>query len=354
MDGMFKYKKMIFLIVVLISFLFIFWYLKPEDQKNIVTESQVRETSPNKDGENLDHSLTINGNEPLKFKGNMPTLAPSLSGTEVNCPLKVDDNGQLLLTRGIRDCFDYFLSSSGEKSDTALLLDIRQYLSGLLPDTAQPYAFKLLDKYIDYLNQLKNLNGVEAQDVTEFKRVSSSLSKLRRQIFTTEEANIFFRDEEIYDQYAIDDYAIFNDKSLTPEQKAKKSVELLEKQPPSITDRMKPIIQYNQLQKLTAEIKEKGGSQAELAQMRKQLVGVDAADRLAKLDNDNAQWQNKVDQYLQSRQQIITTQQKGYEQEKMVTELRNNFFNNEGDRLRAETFEEIYDQNSNVKKMDGF
>ena len=47
--------------------------------------------------------------------GPLPTLAPSLRGTEIDCPLKVDGQGQLILTIGIRNCFDYFLSSVGKR-----------------------------------------------------------------------------------------------------------------------------------------------------------------------------------------------------------------------------------------------
>jgi lipase chaperone LimK len=69
----------------------------------------------------------------------------------------VDANGKLILTVGIRSCFDYFFSSLGEKTETELISDIRQYLKATLPDSASSYASYLLDQYVAYTHALKNL-----------------------------------------------------------------------------------------------------------------------------------------------------------------------------------------------------
>ena len=91
--------------------------------------------------------------------GPLPTLAPSLRGTQVDCPLQINGQGQLVLTVGIRNCFDYFLSSLGEKTETQLVADIRLYLSSTLPATALPYASKLLDQYIAYMHAKTDQKG---------------------------------------------------------------------------------------------------------------------------------------------------------------------------------------------------
>ena len=141
-------NRKISILLILIIFIFLMlWYLKPQKDSNLVPHVSDLPTNEIQNSEVAKENKL--DTQALKFHGIMPILAPSLQGTEVNCPLQVDAKGQLILSRGIRDCFDYFLSSVGEKTESNLIADIRQYLTGLLPDTAQPYAFKLLNKYID-------------------------------------------------------------------------------------------------------------------------------------------------------------------------------------------------------------
>ncbi|SPL72418.1 lipase secretion chaperone [Acinetobacter stercoris] len=343
MEEIIRHKKYVLLVLVLLLFLAVFLYLKPKSSKNTMANVIV---DPGVHELNTPQPIDTIQQTPLKFNGVMPVLAPSLRGTEVNCPLQVNTKGQLVLSMGIRDCFDYFLSSEGEKTRANLILDIRQYLTGLLPATAQPYAFQLLDKYIDYLNQLRNLSPVKDGNIESYRAVSSAVTKLRRQIFTTREADVFFAQEEQYDQYAIAQYAINNDKSLTTEEKAQKSAELLNQQPAELVESMRPIIQFNQLQELTAEIKARGGSEAELYQMRKNLVGEAAAKRLEKVDLQEGQWQQKIDQYLAERDRIIANQQ-NINQQSAINELKSSAFKTPEERLRVEAYEQMHDAKNN-------
>ncbi|AXI04709.1 lipase chaperone [Aquirhabdus parva] len=279
----------------------------------------------------------------------MPVLANSLQGTEVDCPLQVDGQGQLVLTIGIRNCFDYFFSSTGEKTESQLTADIRQYLTGLLPETAQPYAFQLLDKYIAYLHGRSTLPSAKTNAPDGFNTALSALKDLRRQIFTVKEAAVFFGNEELYDQYAIAQYNINNDKRLTAKQKADKSAELISQQPASLVASMRPILQYNQLQQLTSEIQARGGSPAELRQMRESLVGAAAADRLEQADVEEGKWQSQVDRYLAARDQIAASGVDPAQQQSAISELRNQSFRTPEERIRAQTFESMHD--SSLKKQ---
>ena len=60
------------------------------------------------------------------------------------------------------------------------------------------------------------------------------------------------------------------------------------------------------LQTLTQEWQESDGNPANLQQMRENLVGREAAERLAKLDQERAQWQQRVDSWLMERQAILS------------------------------------------------
>jgi lipase chaperone LimK len=280
--------------------------------------------------------------------GPMPTLAPSLRGTEIDCPLQVDKKGQLVLTIGIRNCFDYFLSSLGEKTEPQLITDIRQYLTTTLPSTALPYALKLLDQYIAYRHgQIQPATQAKAQTADSLQAIVLAQKSLRLKFFTPVESEVFFGNEEAYDQYNISVMKINSDSSLSEKQKAAKIADLLNQMPASLADSMRPLMQYAELQQLTKQIQARGGSAEELHTMRESLVGSAAAGRLDQLDVESASWQKQVNSYLAARAQIIKAGGDVVNQQQAITTLREQTFSSSEDRIRAQTYESMRDQGDN-------
>jgi lipase chaperone LimK len=322
------------------------WQLKPKSESDTSsgsTKSLASQVQPSL-GLNAPQAVAANALVP----GPMPTLAPSLRGTEIDCPLQVDKKGQLVLTIGIRNCFDYFLSSLGEKTEPQLITDIRQYLTTTLPSTALPYALKLLDQYIAYRHgQIQPTTQAKTQTADSLQAIILAQKSLRLKFFTPAEAEVFFGNEEAYDQYNINVMKINADSSLTEEQKAAKIAALLDQIPSSLADSMRPLMQYAELQKLTKQIQARGGSAEELHTMRESLVGPAAAGRLDQLDVDNASWQKQVNGYLAARAQIVAAGGDSASQQQAITTLRNQTFTSSEDRLRAQTYETMRDQGDN-------
>ena len=348
MDASTKKKTLIIgLAVFLILIVAMIWLLKPTSEE-VKTSSSAQSTSQSETSSAM-NALSTTAQQKL-VSGAMPTLAPSLRGTEINCPVQVDKAGQLVITIGIRHCFDYFLSSLGEKTESELITDIRQYLTTTLPSTALPYALKLLDQYIAYMHartQLQPATQAKAQTADSLEAIIVAQRSLRLKFFTPVEAEAFFGNEDAYDQYNINVMRINADKSLSPEQKAKKIAELMGQLPPSLAESMRPLMQFSELQKLTKEIQARGGSAEELRSMRESLVGPEAADRLGKLDVDNANWQQQLNGYLKAREQIKASVSDEVNRQQAIATLRNQTFNSPEDRVRAQTYETMRDQGDN-------
>lgn len=322
------------------------WQFKPKSESDVPSESTKPLASQVQASVGVNNLQAVAANKMVP--GPMPTLAPSLRGTEIDCPLQVDKKGQLVLTIGIRNCFDYFLSSLGEKTESQLITDIRQYLTTTLPSTALPYALKLLDQYIAYRHgQIQPTTQVQTQTPDSLQAIVLAQKSLRLKFFTPVEAEVFFGNEEAYDQYNINVMKINADSSLTEEQKAAKIAALLDQIPTSLADSMRPLMQYAELQKLTKQIQERGGSAEELHTMRESLVGPAAAGRLDQLDVDNAGWQKQVNSYLAARAQILAAGGDAVSQQQAVATLRNQTFSSPEDRLRAQTYETMRDHGDN-------
>ncbi|MCH7393741.1 lipase secretion chaperone [Acinetobacter dispersus] len=342
MNGKFLNNKTISIVLIvclLLLLALIYWVFKPDAQNsqhvpNQQAQSQVSENS-------LESSPQTN------LKGKMPVLASSLRGTEIDCPIQVDANGKLILTVGIRSCFDYFFSSLGEKTETELIADIRQYLTATLPDTASSYASYLLDQYVAYTHALKNIKpagNFKTGDIDGYQKVIEQMYKVQQQFFNAAEINALFGNERNLNQFNIDQMRIHANKTLTAQQKAAELAKLIDQLPTTLADGVRVSMQFSELQQLTQEVRGKGGSAQELRNMRESLLGPEAADRLEKVDQEEAGWQTQVNGYLAERDQILKSDASDASKQQSINQLRNQSFGTKEDLLRAQSYEMMHDR----------
>ncbi len=337
----------IVLAVIIIAIGSLLLWLKPADSRVTTTNGTAGSRAAGTPGPTAVFAQAQSSQLPpgTQLNGPLPTLAPSLQGTQIDCPLVVSATGELTLTPGIRNCFDYFFTSIGEKTESQLIADIRQYLKATLPASAQAYAIKLLDQYVAYKHAESTVQGkIDTQNPDSIQTVLNQLKQLRRQFFSAAEAEVFFGDEEAYNQYTIDSIRIMKTPGLSASEKAAKTAALINQLPPEMAENMRTSMQYDSLQKLTEEIKAKNGSPAELRQMREQLVGAAAADRLAALDTEQASWRSKVDSYLADREKIRQQFPEGSDRDQAIASLRERQFATPEERLRAESYEAMKDR----------
>ncbi|WP_043969685.1 MULTISPECIES: lipase secretion chaperone [Acinetobacter] len=342
MNGKFLNNKTISLVLIvclLLLLALIYWIFRPDAQN-----------TPHEPNQQAQSQLIGNGleaNAQNNQKGKMPELAASLRGTEIDCPIQVDANGKLILTVGIRSCFDYFFSSLGEKTETELVADIRQYLTATLPDTASSYASHLLDQYVAYSHALKNIKptgNFKTGDIDGYQKVIDQMYKVQQQFFNAAEINALFGNERNLNQFNIDQMRIHANKTLTAQQKAAELAKLIDQLPSTLADGVRVSMQFSELQQLTQEVREKGGSAQELRNMRESLLGPEAADRLEKVDQEEAGWQTQVNGYLAARDQILKSDATDASKQQAINQLRNQSFGSKEDLLRAQSYEMMHDR----------
>lgn len=273
------------------------------------------------------------------------SLSPSLRGTDIDCTLELDEQGKLMATVGVRRCFDYFFSTLGEKTEALIIIDIRRHLESTLPPSARPYAIELLGKYVQYRHsEVPAALNLDDKSPESLKMALESLRALRLRYFTRDEAVAFFGDDEAYDQYNIAVMGVLHNANLSKQQKDDRIAALATQLPPTLAKNMNASQQYDLLQVKTDEIRARGGSTQELYALRESIVGAQAAERLAKLDAENADWQQRLSKYLDLRGQILARGGAVAEQQQAITALRNSTFSAPEERLRAQTYESMRDK----------
>lgn len=282
----------------------------------------------------------------LVFRTGLEALPDSLQGTEVGGELEVDAQGRLKLTRGLRVLFDYFLSASGEEPAPRQRERVRAYITQRLGGhaAAREQALALFDSYLAYKQELERaLSHSRATSLADMQARLGAVGALRARHFEPEVVAAFFGEDQAYDQYTLARFAILNDASLSPAQKAARVAELRAGQPAAVRQQMDVVETAQTLETLTAAWQQRAGSPGELRELRETLVGRDAADRLESLDRQTEAWDSRVAAYLQQRAQILgdATLAESMRRQQ-VDALRNGAFTG-AERIRIETIERIQD-----------
>ncbi|HET7792871.1 MAG TPA: lipase secretion chaperone [Rhizobacter sp.] len=282
---------------------------------------------------------------PVAFRTGLEALPASLQGTEVGGELEVDAQGRLKVTRGLRLMFDYFLSADGEETAARQRDRVRAYVSHRLRGTpAGEQALALLDSYLAYKSELaRTLAHSRAASLADMRARMGVVSALRARHFDPQVAAAFFGEEESYDRYTLARMAVLEDRQLSPAQQAARIAELRNAQPEAVRQQMDVLETVQTLDALTTAWQQRAGKPQELRELRENLVGREAADRLEALDRQTESWDSRVAAYLQLRARILddTTLAESMRQQQ-VEALRNDGFAGP-ERIRIETIERIQD-----------
>lgn len=292
---------------------------------------------------------------PRSFETGLEGLPGSLAGTEVDGSFEVDANGHLRVTRGIRQTFDYFLSTIGEESISTIMARIKAYIRHRLKDPAAGEAERLLASYAAYKQALTTLPTIQPQadgglNLDAIQQQMTQVQSLRTQYLSQEVIEAFFGDEDVYDRYTVSRLQVLQNKGLSDKQRAQQLAMLQQQLPPALQQSLKVANSVQDLNALTADWKKRGGTAQELRDIREVLVGADAADRLEALDSENADWERRMGGWISQRDALLATAGlSDSDRQAQISQLRSKLFSAE-ELLRVQALEGLRDRSSSTSK----
>ncbi len=279
-----------------------------------------------------------------RFVTGLEQLPKSLQGTSVDGEILIDEQKNLHVTRGLRQLFDYFLSTLGEEDLPTVIARVEAYLRQRTPEPAQSQVIDLFHRYLrvqDDLRHVKQAGGGTQLDLDAIARQKAAVNQIRHRHLSNQEIAAFFGPDDALDDYTLKSLRIQQDSSLSASEKARQLADLSRVQPPGMAESQKAMQQYQQLETLTAELKARKASPAELHDMRVQLVGPEATARLEALDQQTSTWNQQVSAYLAARQKILQqTPSNPATQQQQIAALRQQMGFDEADQLRLPTYEQ--------------
>lgn len=269
-------------------------------------------------------------------------LPPSFTGTQVDGQFRVDGNGNLLISMDIRRIFDYFLSAYGEESLKSSIARLEAYIRQQLQEPAESQALTLLAQYLGYKQQLvqleKDLPQMASLDAV--RQREQAVQALRARLFSPEAHEAFFSQEEAYNQFTLQRLTIRHDANLSDQQKA----EALDQLRAELSEEMQALLVpqlQNELRQQTAALQADGASHEQIRQLRLQLVGAEATERLEVLDKQRQQWQQRLDSYRRDKAKLEANAGLSPEdRQKALQRLAEERFD-ERERLRLEAAEQL-------------
>mgnify|MGYP000220364764 CR=1 FL=1 len=255
--------------------------------------------------------------------GPLPT---SLLGSSHGSKLNMTDDGNLLINKDVRDFFEFYLAAIDEEGLDKILLRINRDLTIQLSGDALQQANELLRNYIDYKISLAELEdsiagSTTSMDITELKRRHDMINSLREEFMGKEVAEIFFGQDEIYDNYMLSRIAVTQNKELTADEKKQALAEVELLLPEEKRVKRARSTQHLRLSSAVSDLRKNGASESEIYQLRLDAVGADAAGKLAELDDKRALWRQRLDGYVTERDQIKSSGLSHQEQTVAINDL---------------------------------
>ncbi|NQD94523.1 lipase secretion chaperone [Pseudomonas sp. CrR25] len=239
----------------------------------------------------------------------LPPLPASFAGTQVDGAFRIDAAGNLILSEDIRRIFDYFLAAVGEEPLRTSVERLQAYIAGQLPRPARDQAHALLAQYLEYKRELVQVERQLPQmaNLAALRQREAVVQALRARLFDNEVRQAFFAREEAYNRFTLQRLAIQQDASLDSVAKAAAVDRLRDSLPEDLQASVLPQLQ-NQLRQQTARLQADGAHPAQIRELRQQLVGAEATQRLEALDRKRLAWAKRLDSYRTAKAGIEASQ----------------------------------------------
>lgn len=248
----------------------------------------------------------------------------SLQGTEVDGAIQWDQQGNLVLDRALRRVFDYFLVLLGEEDLSRIRYRVQQFAA----QGAEPWQLEqVMEVFDQYLLYKQALDEIQEQDGTYESMLETVRSKYQvaQAELGPEITQAFFAQEMAFDDMALS-YIDALRRGQAPSQQRQTVETLMSGQPAMLSDQVLASSLPSQVALEVVQLREQGASEAEVWQLREQSLGAEAAERLAQLDQQREQWQQRYQDYQKQRQSLHQLYPSGLDAEDAIAQLQRRLF----------------------------
>ena len=228
-----------------------------------------------------------------------PLKTGSLRGTEVDGEVRFAADGSLIPDAGLRRLFDYFLGTMGETDLAGVRELLRRHLLSRFDPAQTERVLAAFERYVAYQRALMDAPGARSDDPAV--RLAEA-RRLRRSLLGEAMAEGFFAEEEALAELSLKRRDIAADPELSAERKRA----LLDALDREAGYAARSDAETAELAARQAEdLERRSLTPAQRHAERSALWGEAAAERLAALDAEQADWDARVLRYIEARDRIL-------------------------------------------------
>lgn len=224
----------------------------------------------------------------------------SMQGTRPDGNVTVAPGDKLVVDAELAHLFDYYLAGLGEKPLAAIRSQIEAELDKRLTPVPAREAKRLLGAYLAYKQALVGAEQAlpaQADAALAARARLQAMRALRGNYFTPEESTGLFGASDAYDDDAVARMAILGDATLDEAQRQAQLAALDQKLSPAQRAARDAPLQVVRLDASVKALLAQGGDENAVYRLRASTFTPAAAARLAELDREESQWQQRVIAY---------------------------------------------------------
>ena len=201
------------------------------------------------------------------------------------------------LLRAIKEALG---KAKGESRDEKMQ-SAREAFRTVFPPDLQARALNLFDRYVAYQEALELSGGSDMGKSTALRHFIAARDKLRASYFTPEEVAGLWAIEDRNDDYLRRMLAVQENRGLSEQERAAelRAAEEASFTPQEVTARRESVAHLD-IAKQTEEFEARQASVDERMAARTEAYGAEAAQRLAVLDEQRQNWNERLDRYAQA------------------------------------------------------
>lgn len=260
---------------------------------------------------------------PVAQLGDPGPLPASLLGSHHGVQLRPDAQGKLLIEANLMRLFEFYLAGLEEEGVDKVLLRIHRELAAQLQGVALDQARDLLRRYVDYRIALQALPSHDSNlNPDTLRQRLDALNAIRQQFFSAEEYQAFFASDNAEDEYMLQRLALSQRQGLDSDQQQQALSELEAQLPENVRRARSESTRYGELYATTQSMQAAGASAEDIRLLREQTLGSEAAQRLAELDQQQAEWQQRLSDYASERDRLHSAGLSPSDLQNALSELR--------------------------------
>lgn len=180
-------------------------------------------------------------------------------------------------------------------------------------------ALALAERYVDYRVALGTLKAPRPDDPTALRNSLNARERLRERYFAPEEHEALFERESALDRYTLARLEIQHNTGLTKEEKARALKDTEAELPPEQRADRAHAMAHLGAAAQTQDFEARSVDERTRYQLRSATYGTNAAQALARLDQEERAWNQKLDDYAAAKAQAHDPSQMQALRERLFT-----------------------------------